>query len=66
MKNKQDRVRELKKAVVRHAATALRDITSNLNIQSSTWSSQALLPTDVTTAGPDELLYESDYNDDLS
>ena len=57
MKNKQDRVRKLKKAVARHG---LRD----LNTPSQ--SSQELLPNNVTTAGPDELLYESDYNDDLS
>ena len=31
----------------------------------STQSSQAFLPTD-STAGPDDLQYESDYNDDLS
>ena len=58
MKNKQDRVRELKKAVARHA---LCHGSSNL----STQSSQAFLPTD-STAGPDDLQYESDYNDDLS
>ena len=57
MKNKQDRVCKLKKAVARHG---LRD----LNTPSR--SSQELLPNNVTTAGPDELLYESDYNDDLS
>ena len=63
MKNKQDRVRELKKAVARHA---LREV----NIPSSQVLLAALLPTsssaDVTAAGQDELLYESDYNDDLS
>ena len=56
MKNKQDRVRELKKAVSRYAVRATQ----------SESPGQGLLPTDVTTAGPDELLYESDYNDDLT
>ena len=61
MKNKQDRVCELKKAVARHA---LRATTNLLNTQSA----QELLPLPDTdaTIGPEELLYESDYNDDLS
>jgi hypothetical protein len=48
MKNKQDRVRELKNAIERRAFRAI----SNLNTQSF----QTLLPMDVTTAGPDELV----------
>ena len=53
-------VRELKKAVARHVLWA----TSNLNTQSA----QEFLPLPDTdaTLGPEELLYESDYNDDLS
>jgi hypothetical protein len=62
MKNKQERVRELKKAVARHRLGA----STNLIIQSE--SAQVLLPVPgpLTTADPDDLLYESDYNDDLS
>ena len=62
MKNKKDRVRELKKAVARHVLLA----TSNLNTH---WqSAQEFLPLPDTdaTIGPEELLYEPDYNDDLS
>ena len=57
MKNKQDQVHKLKKAVARHSLW-------DLNTPSQT--SQELPPNNVTTRGPDELLYESDYNDDLS
>ena len=53
MKNKKNRVGELK-----------FQATSNLNTQSA----QEFLPLPDTdaTIGPEELLYESDYNDDLS
>ena len=60
IKNKQDRVREIKKAVWRYA---LRATTSNTNINIQSF--QEILPTTLTTAGPEDLLYESDYNDDL-